>query len=238
MTLGSTRRGTALLALATSAIVGLGIPKLAPAQQRSLGPASELGDTIEGFSTDRAALLRRYGVPYSPARRARLREFYTDWVQRLGRVNFEVLRTEGRVDHVLFANELRYQRALLDREERQSQEMAPWLPFGRTVMEVEESRRQMEPVEPRRAAETLAALARQVDSARERAMAAWPRDSAAAPGAGRLTRVIARRVSRMLDELDRTLERWYGFHAGYDPLFTWWTADPYQRADSALARYA
>src|SRR5574341_124649 len=237
MTLYATSRDAVLPTLVWG-IVGLGIPKPIPAQQPSPGPASELRDTIDLFSTDRAALLRRYSVSYSPAQRARLRGFYTSWTQRLGRVNGDAFGIEGRVDRVLFANELRYQLALLDREERQSQEMAPWLPFGGTVMDLEESRRQMEPVDPRRTAEVLAALARQVDSAHQRARAARPGDSAAAPATVLLTRVVARRVLGALGALDQTLQRWHGFHAGYDPLFTWWTADPYQRADSALGRYA
>jgi hypothetical protein len=216
----------------------MAVPNPAAAQQAVPGPASELRDTIELFSADRASLQRRYSVAYSPARRTRLREFYTAWMQRLDRINADAYGTEGRVDGVLLGNELRYQLALLDREERQAQEMAAWLPFGRTVMDLEEDRRQMEPVAPLRTAEVLAGLARQVDAARERARAAWPRDSAAAPGEGRLTRVIGRRVLLTLEELDRTLARWHGFYAGYDPLFTWWTADPYQRADSALGRYA
>ena len=219
-------------------IMGLGIHRLALAQQWSPGSPSELRDTIDLFSTDRAVLLRRYGVPFSPARRARLREFYTDWAQRAGRIGMERLGAEGRVDRVLFANELRYQVSLLDREEHQFQEMLPWLPFAATVMDLEEGRRQMGPVDPRRTAETLAALARQVDSARARARAAWTGDSTAALRSDRLTRVVGRRVLNTLGELDRALERWHGFHAGYDPLFTWWTADPYQRADSALGRYA
>ena len=106
-----------VFALLTIPVAGPCI-RLASAQQQSPSPPSELRDTIELFSTDRAALLRRYGIPYSVARRARLRQFYTDWVQRLGRVSADGLGIEGRVDRVLFANELRYQLALLDREER------------------------------------------------------------------------------------------------------------------------
>ena len=212
-------------------------PDLTRAQQAPSSPPSELRDSIERFSGDRAALLRRYSVGFSPAQRRRLREFYTDWSRRLDRVPATAFGIEGRVDQVLLANEVRYQLALLDREERQFQEMTPWVPFAGTVMDLEEARRRMESVDPRRTAEALWALARQVDSARQRAMTALPGDSAAR-GEGRLTRVIGRRVMQMLDDLDRTLERWHGFHAGYDPLFTWWTADPYARADSALARYA
>ena len=227
-----------VLALLTGPLAGLSVSRSAAAQQPRPSAPSELRDTIERFSTDRAALLRRYGVPFSPARRTRLRVFYTDWAQRQGRVNLDGLGTEGLVDRVLFGNELRYQLALLDREERQFQEMRPWLPFAGTVMDLDESRRQMEPPDPRRTAKVLAALARQVDSACDRARAAWSGDSTAPSQAGRLTRVVGRRVLNTLGELDRALERWHGFHAGYDPLFTWWTADPYQRADSAVGRYA
>jgi uncharacterized protein (DUF885 family) len=31
---------------------------------------------------------------------------------------------------------------------------------------------------------------------------------------------------------------WYRFYDGYDPMFTWWTRDPYRKLDSALARYS
>src|SRR5690606_28329571 len=40
-----------------------------------------------------------------------------------------------------------------------------------------------------------------------------------------------------LGELRRTLQDWYEFYAGYDPLFTWWTAQPYDRAKAALDGY-
>jgi uncharacterized protein (DUF885 family) len=31
---------------------------------------------------------------------------------------------------------------------------------------------------------------------------------------------------------------WYRYYDGYDPLFSWWTKDPYRRLDDALSRYA
>ncbi len=139
---------------------------------------------------------------------------------------------------MLLDHEARYERAMLDREARRFQEMEPWLPFASQIMGLQEARRRMEPTDPSQIAATLAALASRVDSVRERAAEAWRPDSTSPPGQpSRLTRVVARRAALLLDELQQTLKDWHGFHAGYDPLFTWWTTAPYARADSALGKY-
>ena len=38
--------------------------------------------------------------------------------------------------------------------------------------------------------------------------------------------------------LRQVLRTWHGFYAGYDPLFTWWTTQPYKDTDAALDKYA
>jgi uncharacterized protein (DUF885 family) len=40
-----------------------------------------------------------------------------------------------------------------------------------------------------------------------------------------------------VNDLRQTLQRWYRFYSGYDPLFTWWAAEPYDRANRALEEY-
>jgi hypothetical protein len=40
-----------------------------------------------------------------------------------------------------------------------------------------------------------------------------------------------------LEELRTLLRQWHQHYAGYDPLFTWWTAAPYRRVDEALNGY-
>ncbi|HVS14297.1 MAG TPA: DUF885 family protein [Thermoanaerobaculia bacterium] len=53
----------------------------------------------------------------------------------------------------------------------------------------------------------------------------------------RTTKIQAHRASRMVEELQRTLDGWYGYHSGYHPLFTWWTKTPYENAKKALEEY-
>jgi uncharacterized protein (DUF885 family) len=49
---------------------------------------------------------------------------------------------------------------------------------------------------------------------------------------------VANRAIRRLDQLRRTLRSWHGFYDSYDPVYTWWTAEPYKVADQALEKYA
>jgi hypothetical protein len=51
------------------------------------------------------------------------------------------------------------------------------------------------------------------------------------------SRVVALRAVEVIDDLRRGLDDWYKFYAGYDPVFTWWAADPYKKSADALVAY-
>lgn len=189
---------------------------------------SELRDLVERYGTDRQTLLRRWHVEYSPQRRTRLVEFLTAWQGQLRQVGFDRLSQQGKIDYVLLRTKLEYEQQLLVREERQWGLSAPLLPFGPVIIEAMESRRRMERVDPAASADLLSRLARQVDSARGGAERA---------AAGTVTPILAFRTAEILRGLQATLGQWYRYYAGYDPLFSWWTEEPFKRADAALTAY-
>src|SRR5262249_17170460 len=41
-----------------------------------------------------------------------------------------------------------------------------------------------------------------------------------------------------LNGLRNNLRNWYTFYSGYDPMFTWWSEEPYKALDQTLAAYA
>ena len=51
-------------------------------------------------------------------------------------------------------------------------------------------------------------------------------------------RTVANRAARTVQGLRNTLKNWYSFYNGYDPLFTWWNAEPYKAVDTALEKYS
>jgi hypothetical protein len=209
---------------------------------------SPLRDAVERYGTDRATLLRRFDMPWSAHRRDRMREFYTGWQARLGELPFQQMEVEGRIDHLLLRNEIAYQLRLLDREERQFAEMAPLLPFADAINSLQARRREFQPLDPRAAADQLAAIAAQVDQTRRRAEAGARGGATVASTANGdngsradepivTTRIVAFRAASAASELRQTLQRWHRFYSGYDPLFNWWANEPYRRADAALEAY-
>jgi hypothetical protein len=215
-----------------------------PLPAMTAATSSPLRDAVERYGTDRATLLRRYDMPWSAARRERLRSFYTGWATQLNALPWQQLDSEARVDQVLLRNEIAYQLRLLDREAQQFAEMAPLLPFASTINALQERRRELQPIEPRAIADQLAGIAAQVDETRRRAEAgartAGPAVTANGNGGDTpivTTRIIAFRAALAANDMRQTLQRWYRFYSGYDPLFTWWAAEPYRRADAALDAY-
>jgi uncharacterized protein (DUF885 family) len=198
-------------------------------------PESELRDVVERFTADRAALGRRYRVEYSPQRRAQMREFYSAWLAALDGIRFEGLAQPARVDYLLLRNRIRWELALLAREEQRLKEMAPLVPFAGTIFDLEEARRRMETPDAEALAATLARLADEVEKTRKAVEAGLKPEPS--EGAIKASKIVAYRAAELSENLRRTLEQWFGFYKGYDPVFTWWNSAPHKKADDALRTY-
>ncbi|MGW8283371.1 MAG: DUF885 family protein, partial [Gemmatimonadota bacterium] len=203
---------------------------------------SELRDLVTRYSTDRSALLRRWQVVYSAERRTRMKQFYESWQQKLDEIDQSELSVEGSIDYVLLENELRYRLQLLDREADTFEGMAALLPFVATIAELDATRRSGEPMDPEDTAATLDSLIDGVTKVREgieTALAADAGDRAASTGESVPVPepIAAFRAAGVVEQMRATLEDWYEFYAGYDPLFTWWVEEPYTRAEETLESY-
>ena len=63
---------------------------------------SEMRPVIERYVADLGSLSRSYPVESSPARLARFKQFYSDWLALIGKMNFDAMSQDGKVDYVLF----------------------------------------------------------------------------------------------------------------------------------------
>ncbi|MDB4913818.1 MAG: hypothetical protein JWM95_1462 [Gemmatimonadetes bacterium] len=218
------------------------VPKLSTLAAR---PTSDLAAVIERYTADQRSLITRYDATDSPDQRQRMRAFAGGWRTRLTELDFDKLNAEGKADYVLLDNQLKHQIALLDRTDRQRGETGPLLPFADKLLALQDTRRNLIPVEPAAAARTLAQVLKQVDSMRtlfEPAAArggaqadSTTRSRAAAP---KVSRTVANRAAENIDQTRSIVTNWYRYYDGYDPMFSWWVKSPYARLDSALNRYA
>ncbi len=189
---------------------------------------SDLRVAVDRYVADRAALMRRYDIPLSPVRRDRLRSFYSGWEGALAGMDFDGLNHEGQIDYVLLRTRLEFELEMLDQEEDAVRDMAPLVPFTRTLERLQESRRERNGVVGSEVADTLNRVAGEVETLTARIA------DAGADGFEGIGGVTAERAARQVEALLRMLDGWYDYFAGYDPQFTWWVPEPYERLTDAL----
>jgi len=200
---------------------------------------SDFRAAIVRYDEDRGALLRRWDVPYSERRRARMREFYQGWLDALDAADFEGLNREGQADWILLRNRIEFELEELRLEAVAWAEMASLVPFAPEITALQEAQRDRLPrIDARGSAETLNELTLAIEALTE-ALRAGPGatvDGIMAPRT--VPGVVAARAASFTGQLGRVLDDWYAFYAGYDPDFTWWAEAPYEAASEALDAHA
>jgi uncharacterized protein (DUF885 family) len=204
--------------------------------------ASEMRAAIERYTVDRGSLQRSFPVATSPSRRERFRKLYNDWLASLEKLDFDSMSQDGKIDYILFRNHLEYELRQLDIQAKQLDEIQPLVPFAKTIIDFEETRRRMEPIDSAKIAATLNDLKKQVDERLTAAEAALKPsrggDTAVPTDALRVKKTVANRAVGAINGLRNTLRNWYTFYNGYDPVFTWWNEEPYKALDQSLTTYA
>ena len=220
---------------------------------------SELRPLIERFTDDRGSLARTYPIRLSTTRSARFQKFYTEWRDRLAALPFDTMSLDGKVDSVLFKNYLDYELLQLDIEAKRYDEMKALIPFAEIIIQLDETRRRMEPVNSRKAAETLNQLKKLVAETQKRVEAGLPSPPRGGPRAEpasqveskpdakteekkpepiKVKKTVANRAVDAVGSLRNTLRGWFSFYNDYDPMFTWWVDTPNKELDEALNGYS
>jgi len=198
---------------------------------------------IERYTVDRGTLSRSFPMTTSKARRERFKNFYSEWWRSLLTHDFDSMSQDGKIDYILFKNHLEYELRQLEIQSRQLEEIEPLVTFSSTIIELEESRRRMEPINSPKVAATLNELRKQVEEKR-RAVEVGLRpegrggDTSVSIEPLRVKKTVANRAVAAINGLRTNLRNWYTFYNGYDPIFTWWNEEPYRSLDQALTTYA
>lgn len=183
---------------------------------------------IERYRADLGSVSRFHDTPMSVAALEQSMAFHKGWLDRLAQADFASMDVDNRAEHVLLSEHLRFEIDQAAYERAQLSEIEPLVPFIQPLVDMIESHRRMEPVDPRAAAETLNELAPQIGEV----------TASLQKAEAERDRVLARRAAIQLDRLAWALRRWYSFYDGYDPLFSWWCEKPYQACAEALRKHS
>ena len=206
---------------------------LTPDLKSLAGPKpADLRPLLEWFAADERNFELFYDVAISPARSNVLSNFYSAWLNGLEKLDYNTLASEARIDYVLFRNKLHRLLQQLNSEQQRFSEIQPLLPFATSIVNLKEARQRVDPLDPKQAATTLVQITKQLDE-----VSKWVRSSAK-PEDLKLSPTMGRRAVQTIAQLRSYLEQWNRFYTGYDPLFSWWVAEPYKKLDKNLETYS
>ena len=193
---------------------------------------SRLRGVVEKFSEDYGILNRFYSAQTSPNRDTRLKQLNADWLAMLDKQTFSSLNHDEQIDFLLFKNYLEHEQRELERRAKQIDEMSALIPFARTISDLEDSRRRLEPIDSAKIAALLNNLSKSI-VANQKSIEAALKDEKSP----KVKRTVANRAAQTVTSLRTTLQRWNAFYINYDPMFTWWNAEPYKAVDASLQSY-
>lgn len=221
------------LALATATVVLVGSSGCLAAASgdgsdtsASARAADRVRDLCIRHEADRRSLERYYSLSGSRAREARFELFAGETLNALDALDDAALDLEDGIDALLLRREVLSERRRARIEHERDVETAKIVPFTEAVAELLYAMRRQEAIEPSATATALEALRARVEESRK----AWNGSADCDP-------VHARRAARRVHELRDTVDEWYAFRAGYDPLFTWWAKTPHAALTKSMNEF-
>lgn len=206
-------------------------------------PCQEMPNLMENYNADYRALSRFYtpvsanafsggsrpeaGGIGSPEKRDRLQRLYKEYLAKLDALNFRNLSQECKVDYILFKRDMNEKLRLSLLEQKQYDNIKPWIPFADKIYELEKLRRRGTQPDAATVAKEWFDLNSQIKGLQTKLNDEKTLDMDAVYTA-----------AEAIADIRKALTSIYEFYNGYDPMFTWWTPKPYQALDASLTAYA
>jgi uncharacterized protein (DUF885 family) len=188
---------------------------------------SDVQPLMQQYEADKGSLTRFYIIQNSPERRDRLFQFNRDYLKQLNELDFDKMKTSSRVDYLLLKRQINNELFLLDKEEKEYQQITKYFPFAKDIYELEKIRRRGGAINSVSLSKQFFDLQKQVQQL-----------SLKLTSEEIIDLKLALRAESTAIGLKTALKSVNDFYFGYDPSYTWWMQQPYRNLDSALGNYA
>jgi uncharacterized protein (DUF885 family) len=238
-------------------VIALGTPLVAWADKPSKTPQPQnMADLVRAYGADEQSVREAFELPASTKGFDRAERLQQQWLKRLQAIDFDSLDHAGQMDYLLLENEAEQAIHGIAQQRRRLAEIDRLVGFRDMILDLEQSRRSMEPVDFAKVAGRLAQLAEAVKQLRERveqavkakATADKPKASPPSkataevkPGAAAPLVISPAEALRTADTIRRllnTLDDWAKQSNGFSPEFDWWAKKPYDDARKQIEDYA
>ena len=203
---------------------------------------SEMADIMIRYDADKGSIMRFYGTQRfqddrvgrrqvaeynSPERRQRLLALIGSFRKEMEQADFNKMNINGKVDYIVFKRDLDDEEYKLQQEEKSYQQVVKYVPFSDRIYDLEKNRKRGLNVDGQEVAKEMDEIRKEIIKAIEKAK-----------GKDSLTKEEANMASLAVKGLQTSLQNYYSFYNGYDPLFSWWVPKTFSATDSMLNVYA
>lgn len=190
-------------------------------------PCSEMPDIINAYHADVTALDRVYIVNGSPEKTGRYKLLAEDYLSKIEKLHFSNLPLGCKVDYILFKRDLAESVFQAQNDAKEYSTLKKWFPFNDSIYSLEKIRRRGGALDAKNIALIFFTINKEIQQLQTKITVEKS-----------LTIKDSRRAGIIINGLRTAAKNVFNFYNGYDPLFTWWVPDTYNKLDSALTSYA
>ncbi|KAJ3476579.1 hypothetical protein NLG97_g9086 [Lecanicillium saksenae] len=184
-------------------------------------------DRVRRVGQDADEIKNYYRVSVSPLRHQKLRQFFSEELDSLFRLEFQKLSKQDQVDFLQLRNYLQRSTQQLQAERELISQIEHIFPFSGIVIELSEAREAVKSLDRSYFAEQLNVITKLAREAQADVVA----------GKVHVSKTAAFKASKIIAELKSHLDELGGFYSSYDPSFDWWVAVPLREAAAALQEH-
>lgn len=190
-------------------------------------PCNDMPNIMQNYYSDVTALNRVYIVDGSPEKRERYKQLAADYISRLKAIEFSSLSQGCKADYILFSRDLEEAVHDAETETKEFNEVKQWFPFADSVYAIEKIRRRGGNVDGKRIAFTFFTINKQIQELQTKLSTEK-----------NINVSNSRRARIIVGGIREAAKNVFSFYNAYDPQFTWWVPDVYNKMDSLLGVYA
>src|SRR6185437_8075582 len=182
---------------------------------------------VNEYSADVNDLNKVYIFSNSPEYFSRFEKLYSEWLQRLKKLDFNKLDVSGRVDYLLLKRNILSDEYDLQQNKKDYQQLVYAVPFAKDIIDNQQKRRRGEKPDAMITAKACNQVQLQINMAKT-AVQKYPLQD----------QKLLDKTLAVIKELRNGLKNVFAFYNRYDPDFTWWMQKTYPEVDSALNDYS
>ncbi len=181
---------------------------------------------LQHFQADKGSLERFYVIDMSPEKRGRMISFYKEYLGKIKDLSFKSLSQSDKVDYLLFKNQLEANLNDLSIEETNYQSSKNWLDFAAVIYAQEQSRRRGANINAEQTALSWNKLSKEI----QQKISELNRSA-------NIAKASSMHINRTIRGYKKAIKSINDFYNGYDPMYSWWTAQSFKKLDSSLDVY-